>query len=272
MPHQQSGGFTTHYIRGGQGEHKALFLHCSLAHARVLDGLTARIANQFNTIAMDLPGHGDSADWDPSRDYQAQARDMALGLLDGPAHLVGHSYGATVALRMAADNPELIRSLTLIEPVFFYAAAQTEPEVAKAYRRASGAFTGAIAAGDLVAAARAFVSDWGGQPWESLKPAQIDYMSARMPLIAAGEAAIVRDTGGIWPKLPKMQMPTVLIEGDCSPPVMAAIQKALCARMPDARREVIEGAGHMVAISHPVEVAGLLAAFVDAQPRNSESS
>jgi lipase len=52
----------------------------------------------------------------------------ALGLLpEGPVHLIGHSFGATVALRLAIEAPERVASLTLIEPVLF-AAAPDGPE------------------------------------------------------------------------------------------------------------------------------------------------
>jgi pimeloyl-ACP methyl ester carboxylesterase len=69
----------------------------------------------WQVVVPDRPGHGRSAD--PGRPDDARA-DGALvtGLLERGAHLVGHSYGGCVALAAAASRPDVVRSLTLIEP------------------------------------------------------------------------------------------------------------------------------------------------------------
>ena len=261
----------THFLRSGHGPQEALVLHCMLAHARAVDMMMAKMGNTMSMIAADLPGHGLSEDWDKTRDYGEMARDMSVGLLERPAHIIGHSYGGYVALRIAVDQPEMVRSLTLIEPVFFAAAQHSDPSLSKAYKRKAGAFLGAIAVGDLVAAARAFTGIWGdGSAWESLKPDAMDYITQRMPLVAAGEASLVQDNGKVWERLGQIDVPCLLIEGEKALPVIAAIQGALQSQIPHATREVVEGAGHMAPITHAAEVAGLISAFVGNQPRSVE--
>jgi len=103
----------THFLRSGHGPQEALVLHCMLAHARAVDMMMAKMGNTMSMIAADLPGHGLSEDWDQTRDYGEMARDMSVGLLERPAHIIGHSYGGYVALRIAVDQPEMVRSLTL---------------------------------------------------------------------------------------------------------------------------------------------------------------
>ena len=51
----------------------------------------------------------------PRGDFESEAPAIALLLGDG-AHLVGHSYGAVIALYAAALRPEAVRSLTVSEP------------------------------------------------------------------------------------------------------------------------------------------------------------
>ena len=60
-------------------------------------------------------------------DFELDAADVAA-LLDGPTDLVGHSYGAIVALLVAVVRPELVRTLTLVEPAAF-ALARGDPAV-----------------------------------------------------------------------------------------------------------------------------------------------
>jgi len=72
-------------------------------------------------LAFDLPGHGRSADW-AGTDCTADCTAAALAPCYGPRAIVGHSFGATVALRLALKHPSLCHSLTLIEPVFFAVA------------------------------------------------------------------------------------------------------------------------------------------------------
>ena len=72
------------------------------------------LAATYTLIIPDLPGHGQS----PAQGRATAERDALLvaELLDNGAHLVGHSYGGAVALRVAATRPDAVRSLTLIEP------------------------------------------------------------------------------------------------------------------------------------------------------------
>lgn len=85
----------------------------------------------YRVLVMDRRGCGSSPDIDRG-DYAVDARDIA-GLLAeaGGAHLVGHSYGGVAAMFAAASAPHLVRSLTLIEPGCYQAAAG-DPVVAAA--------------------------------------------------------------------------------------------------------------------------------------------
>ena len=57
---------------------------------------------------MDMPGHGQSADWDGRHEYQTLVAQAAAACCDGPTHLIGHSFGATAALRLAVERPKLV--------------------------------------------------------------------------------------------------------------------------------------------------------------------
>ncbi|MFB6875914.1 alpha/beta fold hydrolase [Streptomyces sp. NPDC056323] len=87
------------------------------------------LADSRRLLMMDRRGYGDSPDTARS-DFDVDAEDIvevldegvsAVGL--GGAHLVGHGNGAVAALIAAACRPDLVRSLALIQPSAFTAAA-----------------------------------------------------------------------------------------------------------------------------------------------------
>jgi pimeloyl-ACP methyl ester carboxylesterase len=82
---------------------------------------------RWHLVLPDRPGHGHS----PRQGREDFERDATLlgPLLDDGAHLVGHSYGAIVALYMAVAQPASVRSLTLIEAPA-YCFAMGDPVVA----------------------------------------------------------------------------------------------------------------------------------------------
>lgn len=90
-----------------------------LVHGGVLGGRYAwteqkPLATRWTLLAPDRPGHGESPA--ARQDFEPEAVLVADQFLDEPAHLVGHSYGAIVAMLAAARRPDNVRSLTVIEP------------------------------------------------------------------------------------------------------------------------------------------------------------
>lgn len=266
MPHTQVAGFPVWQMQMGNGASRALLIHCMLAHSGAWTQMMARLNDVLSATAFDLPGHGRSGPWDKRGDYQTVATAIATELAEtGPVDIIGHSFGATVALRMAVERPDLVRSLTLIEPVYF-AALRGTPAYA-AYSAEAAPFKGAMMAGDTTAAARMFVSVWGaGQGWEALSDTEKAYFVDRIDLISASAGQTDRDSSGILAagRLEGVTVPVLLIDGENSPPVIHAIQKVLAARLPNATNLTIEGAGHMVPITHAVPVAQAIAAHIAA--------
>ncbi|MBD0675164.1 alpha/beta hydrolase [Streptomyces sp. CBMA156] len=87
------------------------------------------LADSRRLLLMDRRGYGDSPDTARS-DFDVDAEDVVEVLGDGAraagpggAHLVGHGNGAVAALIAAARRPDLVRSLALIQPSAFTAAA-----------------------------------------------------------------------------------------------------------------------------------------------------
>ena len=215
----------------------------------------------WQAAGVDLPGHGDAPDWDGAADYGDAAHAQAAAALgQGTDVLVGHSFGAVAALRLAMARPGTVGRLVLIEPVLFAAARGTP-----AWDRNTAdfaPFAAAMQAGDREGAARAFLAVWGdGTPWRDMPAAIRAALAARIHLIAAGAPTLHDDRAGLLApgRLESLTLPVTLVEGGASPPVIAAIHAALAARLPRSARHVIPGAGHMLPVTHAADLAARLA-------------
>lgn len=262
------GGVATHWRVFGAGDMQVLALHCSLAHQGAWAGLALGLPGVTLT-APDLLGHGRSADWDGRSDFHSLATRQAMGLLrampDGPVHLIGHSFGATVALRMALEDMDRIASLTLFEPVLFCAARAAGGPAFADHLAAHAPFAEALEAGDLDAAAESFQAIWGrGERFCDLPTGQRRYIVDRIGLIAAQNATLLEDAAGIlaYGRLESLGVPTLLVQGGESPAVIDVINAELARRLPQARRATVAGAGHMLPITHAAECAALVSEFL----------
>jgi pimeloyl-ACP methyl ester carboxylesterase len=255
MPSARLGGCETFWREWGEGDRRAVLLHCSLASSAAWNGVAHRLADIRRLQGLDLPGHGRSGRWDDSRDYMDQTMEMASGLIgDGEVDLVGHSFGAVACLRLALERPAQVRSLSLFEPVLFAAVSGQVAEESVAQTDLADA----IAAGDRELAARVFTERWGaGEAWETISEDRRAALTARIHLVPAGAPAIYDDKDGLLRpgRLEALGAPVLLLEGALSPPSIAAINTVLASRLPAVTRKVIPGAAHMGPITHPDPIA-----------------
>jgi pimeloyl-ACP methyl ester carboxylesterase len=247
----------------GDPERPALALHCMLASGSYWGPIAERLAGHVDLQGFDMPGHGRSGDWRPGPgdpDYHTAVTRIAASFITRPVDLIGHSMGAVAALRIAVAAPDAVRSLTLIEPVLF-AASPDDP----AQRARDEDFATAIREGRDADATRAFLRAWGAQSYDAMPEAARVQMRKRIRLIAGLEAAQWHDSAGILRDgaLEAIDAPVLLISGAESPPVIHAIADALAGRLPDVGRANVPGAGHMLPITHPDEVAGLIGVNLD---------
>lgn len=243
----------------GDGPREVLALHCSLAHSGAWEGMVRALGPGLHVTAPDILGHGKAPDIDPARDLHDQCYEAVLPHLpEGRFDAVGHSFGATLALRLAEEMPERVRSLTLIEPVLF-AAAQGSG-VYRPYRALISSYERLLADGDRKAAAQEFLRLWGTDGGlDDMPEAQQRYMIDRIHFIKASDDALFHDSAGLVPRLGQVRAPTLLVQGGDCLPVTAAVLDRMEQDIPDTTRVSVPGAGHMVPITHPVPVAGAIA-------------
>jgi lipase len=251
-------GVTVGVGHSGTGAVPALMIHCSLARYRSLARLAQLLGPTHAITLFDMPGHGASDPLAEDVDLQDLTTGIAAELTSPGSHVIGHSFGGTVALRLAVERPDLVSRLTLCEPVCFAAVRGTAAYAA--YLERFEPYVDAMARGDRDRAAEVFHLQWGEGPWESL-PAYVKAgLVARIHLIAKGLPGAEEDLAGVFDpgRLEALRCPVTLIRGARSEPIMAAIHAAIAARVATCRDVVIEGAGHMAPVTHPGTVAAAI--------------
>jgi pimeloyl-ACP methyl ester carboxylesterase len=143
-------------------------IHSNASSSAQWRALMDLLAPAFHVFAPDSYGSGKSAEW-PS-DHVICLRDEVsfiepvLARAGEPLALVGHSYGAAVALIAALANPGRVRAMALYEPTLF-AVLETEkpaPNEADGIRNAVAAAVAALDEGNPDAAAERFIDYWTG--------------------------------------------------------------------------------------------------------------
>jgi pimeloyl-ACP methyl ester carboxylesterase len=238
----------------GQGAAPALMLHCSQGHSGMFRVIASKLSDRFAMTAPDWPGHGKSAPWTKDQSFHDEATKIARALAKPGSLVIGHSFGATVALRLALEHPELVQALVLVEPVLF-AAARDRADFQQHF--ADQRALGDLYRSDPEQATRLFNREWGGQRWDSFSPevqqVMIDQMEA---VLDAGEALWSDQHELLNPGvLEALTVPVRLLRGARSPGIIEDIHRTLVDRLPNATDQVIEGAGHMLVMSHPEAVS-----------------
>ena len=212
-----------------------VLVHGSIVDARRTWRRQLELADDWALCIPNRPGFGASPPL-ARGDFEAEAPLMAELLGDG-AHLVGHSYGAVIALLAAARRPEAVLSLTVSEPGSLKLAGTPEGERMIADGNRLFAARDAIAPADFL---RFFRSGTGSSrstpeelPEELLRGAEL--AMAERP---SWEADIPLD------ELAAAEIPVLAISGGHSP-----VFEAVCdtiAECLDGERAKIEGKGHNV--------------------------
>jgi pimeloyl-ACP methyl ester carboxylesterase len=257
-----------------------LFLHATGFNARTYRSMLAPLGEKFSVWATDARGHGRTTLPAKRWGYTSwrQHRDDVIALLErhtsAPVTLAGHSFGATVSLLVAAQRPELVAALALIDPVIMplgryafmelplvpYIMRGSFPIARNAGRRrahfpsreaAVEAFTGR---GVFKLFAKEMIEDYVADGL--IEDDKGGFTLACTPAYESATFAAQRNR--VWSKFHRLQCPLVALRAHQGSTFSEAAMHRLAAIKPDARIATVEGAGHMLPMERPDRVRALI--------------
>jgi pimeloyl-ACP methyl ester carboxylesterase len=272
-----------HVIEAGSGRPVVLVHGGAGGVAASLVPVICRLQAGFHLYAPDRPGCGLS---DKPTYRGVRLREHAAGFLEGlldslgldRVSLVGSSMGGWWALAFALAHPERVQRLALLGAP---AGSARHPALRQRLLALPGlgGLLDALAPPDRARTRRRLASRNVVHP-ERLPEPLLDVVHAGARLPGARRAALglhragvpvvgtSRLTYALRGELDELRLPVLVVWGERDPsPVQ--LGRELCDLMPDARLEVVPGAGHLVWLDEPEATAGLLSQFLGAGGRLS---
>ena len=234
---------------------RVLLLHSSGISSRQWRKLESTLARSCEVLAPDLLGYGRSGVWPPGKPFHFREDVARLEQLigSGPVHVVGHSYGGMLALKLALRRAEQVRSLALFEPVAFRALDAERDADALAELAPMGGFDPADA-GAGEAWVSQFVNWWSGEgSWSRLPEESRASFLASAWKCSQEATSLMEDPEGAE-AYRAIRAPTLLLTGARSPMPARRVAARLAAAIPGARHVEFEGVSHMGPITHPALV------------------
>ena len=231
-------GLPVRYEVAGRGD-PVVLVHGLSGSTRWWAQNVSSLAEHYRVYLVNLPGFG-ALRFSGPRFVLAEAASWLLTWMEAvgleSAHLVGHSMGGYLSLRLAARRPEAVRRLVLVDP---------------AGMPSGRTMLGHL--GPLLLSAR------------YAKPAFVPVLvrdalyAGPFTLLRTARDLLAEDVRG---DLRRVGAPTLLVWGGRDPLIPPSVGDAMRAEIPASRLLVIEGAGHNPMFDRPEDFNGALLAFL----------
>ncbi|MCI4372800.1 MAG: alpha/beta hydrolase [Thermoplasmata archaeon] len=268
MPIAHVRGADLYYeVTGATGDPTVL-VHGSLVDHTTWDRVLPILSQNLTVLEYDRRGFGRSTLGPKERPVETDAADLGalLEMLDLlPVHVIAHSYGGPVALRLAAQRPELVRSVSIHEAPLFGLLADipaTAPE-GRVFLDGIGRIRDLVLRGENSAAAQNVVEVFSLTPgaWERLPlPVRVEF-AQRMDRWVE-EYADPDSLRPVRAELSELLLPVLLTSGGQSPPFLRTIRSALARELTNVTELDLPQAGHAPHLTHPAEFTGVLLSFL----------
>ncbi|WP_327143117.1 alpha/beta fold hydrolase [Nocardia sp. NBC_01327] len=243
MVNIQLGDVATWYDVHGDGE-SVVLLHGAFVDARMFAPAMPSLVGRFRVYKTDRRGHGHTPDVAGPLSYDVMAEDTIAFLekvVGEPAHLVGHSDGANVALLVALRRPDLVRKLVLISGNFHY----------------DGILPGVLDGFEDPETLRYLAMNYG-----EVSPDGEDHF----PIVARKLAEMWETQPDLTPEdLHSISTPTLVMASD-DDSVSLEHTLALYRAIPNSQLAIVPGTSHLLVMEKPNEIYPQIAGFLSHDP------
>jgi pimeloyl-ACP methyl ester carboxylesterase len=205
------------------------------------------LAPTYRAVALDLPGFGASDA--PTRDWTVgDFADFTLHLLDAleidRAALVGRSFGGRVAIKLAANHPDRVEQLILLNSAGI-------PQTDRAGYRPKVV---AAKVAKFLLSSR-FTRRLSNKARERAYRGRVRENEESRMTIGTFKLVVAED---LSPDLARIEAPALVVAGDRDDVVPVRYAERMVALLPDATLHIVEGAGHQAHLDQPAEFHSLL--------------
>jgi pimeloyl-ACP methyl ester carboxylesterase len=268
MPILSKGGLRIDHTDEGDGQ-PVLLIHSSVSANRQWRALTEVLKDRYRVLALNLFGDGETTPWSgrAPQSLYAQAQ-LAVALcenLRAPLHLVGHSFGGSVALKAAGLLGSRVASLILLEPNPFYLLRQngcTEAFLEARHLRDHVKCYGAL--GDWPKVAERFADYWlGDGSWSAMPEKRRAAFAESLPPNFHEWDAVMDEATPIegWKNL---EARTLVVSDAATRLPIREIVALFATTCPHWTFHTIPEGGHMAPLTRPDLINPVVRQFLDA--------
>ncbi|WP_420413871.1 alpha/beta fold hydrolase [Roseibium sp.] len=238
-------------IRQGEGL-EVLLIHGVGLRAEAWNAQIDGLCGEFQMVAVDMPGHGESVPLDGPA-YLAEFTARIARVLDGPAVIIGHSMGAMIALDLAARTPDLVCGVVALNAIY-----RRTTEAKRAVQQRSKALSNSGFQDYEPTLARWFGSDQS----DARKACEYWLKTTDLQGYSAAYQVFAEEDGPSDDLLQGLSCPAVFMTGGLEPNSTPEMSETMARLAPRGKAQVIADAAHMMPMTHPDQVNKALLDFV----------
>ncbi len=248
------------YRESGAGV-PVLLIHSGGLSSRQWRKLAEAVAAERRAVVPDLLGYGATGAWPEGQPFHFSQDVAALEelLLEiGPAHVVGHSYGGFLALKLALARPSSVLSLALYEPVAFGLLDAEDRALLPKLVEFEGSGESWL---------ESFIDNWqGAGAWAALNAETKQAFRDVAWKLSREVVTLATDTSDS-DAYRALAIPTLLLGGERTPRFEQRVLARLHEAIPHSRLHLFPGLGHMGPITHGALVNAAILEHLDARAR-----
>ncbi len=239
-------------IEAGSGE-RVLLLHGVGLRAEAWGAQIGSLAGSCSVVAVDLPGHGHSVPLGPDAGLPAFT-DRVAAAMNGPAMVIGHSFGAMIALDLAIRHPGLVKGVVAMNAVYRRSPAAKAAVSARAQ----------ALDGQTLPDPSPTLERWYGAAESPERNACRTWLCAMNPAsYRSAYRVFAEEDGPSDSTLKALPCPALFMTGGLEPNSTPDMSREMATIVPQGRFEVQQDAAHMMPMTHASQVNSAIARFID---------